>query len=147
MMHYLDFMENHCDFGLVTRTEPEGAWCLGDWSFPDNQSEIPPAFVNTYFYIKAMQMGAELANVFGHPEYVMILNDRIENHKKALQLAYADNFPKRGISFLGGVQGAEAFALDIGLGDELTLKRFIERYERLDTFDTGIITVPPSVLI
>ncbi|MBQ2377732.1 MAG: family 78 glycoside hydrolase catalytic domain [Clostridia bacterium] len=138
MMHYLDFMENHCDFGLVTRTEPEGAWCLGDWSFPDNQSEIPPAFVNTYFYIKAMQMGAELANVFGHLEYVMILNDRIENHKKALQLAYADNFPKRGLSFLGGVQGAEAFALDIGLGDDLTLKRFIERYEGLDTFDTGI---------
>ncbi len=138
MMHYLDFMEEHCDFGLVTRTEPAGSWCLGEWCLPYLKAEIPPAFVNTYFYIKAMQMGAELSDVFGHPEYVMLLNDRIEHHKKAFNAAYFNDFPRHGCQYLGGVQGADAFALDIGLGNESTVKCFIEKYESLDTFDTGI---------
>ena len=138
MMHYLDFMEDHCDFGLVTRTEPKGVWCLGEWCLPYLKAEIPPAFVNTYFYIKAMQMGAELAAVFGHPEYVMILNDRIEYHKKAFNAAYFNDFARHGCQYLGGTQGADAFALDIGLGNESTVKSFIEKYEKLDTFDTGI---------
>ena len=138
MMHYLDFMENHCDFGLVTRTEPAGAWCLGEWCLPYLKAEIPPAFVNTYFYIKAMQMGAELANVFGHPEYVMLLNDRIEYHKKAINAAYFNDFPRHGCQYLGGTQGADAFALDIGLGNESTVQCLIEKYDKLDTFDTGI---------
>ena len=138
MMHYLDFMEEHCDFGLVTRTEPAGSWCLGEWCLPYLKAEIPPAFVNTYFYIKAMQMGAELSDVFGHPEYVMLLNDRIEHHKKAFNAAYFNDFWRHGCQYLGGVQGADAFALDIGLGNENTVKCFIEKYESLDTFDTGI---------
>ena len=138
MMHYLDFMEAHCDFGLVTRTEPKGAWCLGDWCLPYLKPEIPPAFVNTYYYIKAMQMGAELANVFGHPEYVMILNDRIEYHKRAIDAAYLNDFPRYGTQYLGGTQGADAFALDIGLGNESTVKCLIDKYDKLDTFDTGI---------
>ena len=138
MMHYLDFMEDHCDFGLVTRTEPAGAWCLGDWCLPYLKPEIPPAFVNTYFYIKAMQMGAELANVFGHPEYVMLLNDRIEAHKKAINAAYLNDFPRYGTQYLGGTQGADAFALDIGLGNESTVQCLIDKYDNLDAFDTGI---------
>ena len=138
MMHYLDYMENHCDFGLVTRTEPKNAWCLGDWCLPYLKPEIPPAFVNTYFYIKAMQMGAELANVFGHPEYVMLLNDRIEAHKKAINAAYLNDFPRYGTQYLGGTQGADAFALDIGLGNESTVQCLIDKYDKLDAFDTGI---------
>ncbi len=138
MMHYLDFMETHCDFGLVTRTEPAGSWCLGDWCLPYLKAEIPPAFVNTYYYIKAMEMGRELAAVFGHPEYVMLLDDRIAYHKKAFNAAYFNDFPRHGCQYLGGTQGADAFALDIGLGNESTVKCFIEKYEKLDTFDTGI---------
>jgi len=138
MMHYLDFMEEHCDFGLVTRTEPAGAWCLGEWCLPYLKPELPPPFVNTYFYIKAMQMGAELANVFGHPEYVMLLNDRIEHHKKAINAAYLNDFPRYGTQYLGGTQGADAFALDIGLGNESTVQCLIDKYDKLDTFDTGI---------
>ena len=138
MMHYLDYMETHCDFGLVTRTEPKNAWCLGDWCLPYLKPEIPPAFVNTYFYIKAMQMGAELANVFGHPEYVMLLNDRIEAHKKAINAAYLNDFPRYGTQYLGGTQGADAFALDIGLGNESTVQCLIDKYDKLDAFDTGI---------
>ena len=141
MMHYLDFLEKHCDFGLVTRTETHGRndiWCLGEWCLPYLKPEIPPAFVNTYFYIKAMQMGRELANAFGHPEYVMLLDDRIAYHKKAFNAAYLNDFARYGTQYLAGVQGADAFALDIGLGNESTVKCLIDKYEKLDTFDTGI---------
>lgn len=137
MIRYLEFMEAHCDFGLVTRTEPSGAWCLGDWCFPYLKAEIPPSFVNTYFYIKAMQMCVEMANAFGYIEYIPVLNDRIEYHKKVFNAAYFNDF-RLGSQYIGGVQGADAFALDIGLGNESTVNCLIEKYEKLDTFDTGI---------
>ena len=85
-----------------------------------------------------MEMGRELAAVFGHPEYVMLLDDRIAYHKKAFNAAYFNDFPRHGCQYLGGTQGADAFALDIGLGNESTVKCFVEKYEKLDTFDTGI---------
>lgn len=140
MMYYLDYMENHCDFGLVTRTEPENAWCLGDWCLPYIVAEIPPSFVNTYFYIKGMQMCIELAKKFGHTEYIGLLSDRIEYHKKAINAAYFHDFPRprHGCQYLGGNQGANAFALDIGLGNEDTVQRFINKYDKLDAFDTGM---------
>ena len=41
-------------------------------------------------------------------------------------------------SFCDGVQGADAYAADLGLGDERTYKNFIEKYSALGKFDTGI---------
>ena len=41
-------------------------------------------------------------------------------------------------NFLGGQQGANAFAADIGLGDERTYENLVANYEKLESFDTGI---------
>ena len=41
-------------------------------------------------------------------------------------------------NFLGGQQGANAFAVDIGLGDERTYKNTVENYRKNTGFDTGI---------
>ena len=60
-----------------------------------------------------------------------------ETHRAAVQNAYA----KDG-SFCGGVQGADAFALDCGLGDGRTLENLINKYRSLDEFDTGIFGTP-----
>ena len=41
-------------------------------------------------------------------------------------------------NFLGMRQGANAFAIDIGLGDEKTKNNFINYYDKLGYYDTGI---------
>ena len=40
--------------------------------------------------------------------------------------------------FAENIQGANAFALDIGMGDQVTLEHFLRRYEQLESYDTGI---------
>lgn len=64
-----------------------------------------------------------------------MLEKRIEQRKKAIMSAY---FNKWDGNFLGGQQGANAFAVDIGLGDERTYKNTVENYRRLGGYDTGI---------
>ena len=140
MLAYLEFLESMSDHGLVTRTIPKTAWCLGEWSLPGLVPEVPAAFINTYFYIKAMQMCIEMGEAFGRGGDVAHLYDRIQYRKSVMEAAYFENFPKYGIGshFVGGVQGADAFALDIGLGNENTVIAFISRYEKIDAPDTGI---------
>ena len=41
-------------------------------------------------------------------------------------------------TFFNSKQGADAFALDIGLGDEITLWKLAQKYSASDGFDTGI---------
>lgn len=41
-------------------------------------------------------------------------------------------------NFLGGRQGANAFAVDIGLGDERTYENMVKDYRRRGGYDTGI---------
>jgi alpha-L-rhamnosidase len=64
-----------------------------------------------------------------------MLEDRISRRKAALTAAYSNTLHN---NFLGGLQGANAFALDIGLGDERTYRNLVKYYETLGRFDTGI---------
>lgn len=41
-------------------------------------------------------------------------------------------------SYCGGVQGADAFALDLGIGNRNMADRLAEKYEKLGRFDTGM---------
>ena len=41
-------------------------------------------------------------------------------------------------SFLGMVQGADAFGLDLGLGTERTFKNLVDKYSAVKGLDTGI---------
>lgn len=134
MKAYLKYMVNHCEDGIVT-SEEKGGWCLGDWCPLGNKVTIPEAFVNTYFLAKCAEMTAETAEILGFNEEIAVYKKLAEDSKSALIKHF---YNKETSSFCEGTQGADAFALDLGLGNEETKKNFIQKYEKLLTFDTGI---------
>ena len=133
MHEYLRYMDNHSENLLVTSDTP-GEWCLGDWVTPEKVI-IPPPYVNTYFYVKSCQKMIRIARLLGKEEDIPALEKRIAERKAAITAAYYNPWDN---CFVGGTQGADAFALDIGLGTERTLKALIDRYDRLGYYDTGI---------
>lgn len=134
MKAYLKYMVNHCEDGIVT-SEEKGGWCLGDWCPLGNKVTIPESFVNTYFLAKCAEMTAETAEILGFNDEIDVYYKLADDSKSALIKHY---YNEDTCSFVEGIQGADAFALDIGLGNEETKKKFIEKYEKLLTFDTGI---------
>ena len=133
MLHYFEYLESHSENMLVNSDTP-GEWCLGEWCTP-GPVELPAPFVNNYFYIKALEKTIEIAEHIGKLDDIPLLNKRIEERKHAITVAYFN--PWDG-NFIGMRQGANAFALDIGLGDERTKTRFINYYDNLGYLDTGI---------
>lgn len=134
MKAYLKYMVNHCEDGIVT-SEEKGGWCLGDWCPLGNKVTIPEAFVNTYFLAKCADMTAETAEILGQTEDINVYKTLARNSRNALIKHF---YNEETHSFCEGTQGADAFALDLGLGDEITKVNFIDKYEKLLTFDTGI---------
>ena len=134
MKAYLKYMANHCEDGIVTSEEP-GGWCLGDWCPLGNRVTIPEAFVNTYFLALCADMTAETAEILGSEEDITKYRKLAAESRDALVRHF---YNEETASFCEGTQGADAFALDLGLGDERTIRGFIGKYERLLTFDTGI---------
>lgn len=130
MLKYIESMQTFCDGGLVVR-EREKGWCLGDWCTPE-QVVLPEPFVNTFYYIRSMKLVQEIAEILGGK---VDYGKEIALSECALKEAYYD--PKNG-DFCSGRQGANAFALLLGLGDERTKKNLLERYRAEKVFDTGI---------
>ena len=133
MIHYFEYLESHSENMLVNSDTP-GEWCLGEWCTP-GPVILPAPFVNNYFYVKALEKTIEIAEHIGRTKDIPKLKERMEERKHAINVAYFN--PWDG-NFLGGAQGANAFALDIGLGDARTQKRFIDYYDNLGHYDTGI---------
>lgn len=132
MIKYLKYMESHSENNLVVRGE-DGGWCLGDWCAPEKIS-IPEPFVNTYFYIKAVRIVKEIGKILGIDNA-----DDMDNRSAAAEKAILDKyFNETTGSFCNAIQGADAFAADLGLGDERTYKNVVEKYTSLGKFDTGI---------
>ncbi len=136
MLKYFEYLEAHSENNLVTTDKP-GAWCLGEWCTP-GPVILPAPFVNNYFYVKALEMTIEIAEYLGKKEDIPMMEERIKIRKDAITAAYLN--PWDG-NFLGMVQGANAFALDIGLGDERTKENFIKYYDELGYYDTGIFGI------
>lgn len=134
MKAYLKYMVNHTEDGIVTSEEP-GGWCLGDWCPLGNRVTIPEAFVNTYFLAKCADMTGEAAEILGITEDIPPCRRLAQDCRSAIIRHF---YNEDNHSFCDGTQGADAFALDLGLGDEITRQSFIEKYEALGTFDTGI---------
>ena len=133
MLRYFDFLEAHSENDLVI-SDVDGVWCLGDWATP--QSVVLPApYVNNYFYIKSLMKAIEIAAFIKKEEDIPALEAVIERKKRAVMNAY---FNKWDGNFLGGVQGANAFAVDIGLGDKRTYKNMVDYYRKNTYYDTGI---------
>jgi alpha-L-rhamnosidase len=133
MLRYFDYLEQKSVNGLVAADKP-GEWCLGDWCTPETMI-LPPPFVNTYFYIRSLLRCIELAPRIGKTADLPLLQSRLAARRQALQTAYFDPMTE---SFLGGRQGADAFALDIGLGSEKTYRNLVNYYTALGGYDTGI---------
>ncbi len=132
MLAYLDYMDKHSENGLVVREE-DGGWCLGDWCSPQNKNLIPCEFVNTYFYIKALSCVIEISQILGK-DY-----SALAEKKNTVTEAFLENFydEKTGC-FCESTEAADAYALDIGLGDERTLDALVKKYDSLGEFDSGI---------
>lgn len=134
MMKYLDYMKSRSENNIVVREE-EGGWCLGDWCAPDNNNLIPEEFVNTYFYLKCIDMTMKTAEILGKEADAKYLEDEFF----AVSNSFTEKFyDEETGSFCQGVQGCDAFALDLGLGDERTEKNLVEHYTQLGHLDTGI---------
>ena len=130
MQKWVDSMETFSEAGLVVR-EYEGGWCLGEWCTPDPLA-LPEPFVNTYFYIKALVMLEEICGILGKPA------DRFVGIRKRCEQSFRWAYFREDGSFLNSVQGADAFGLDLGLGDARTAKHLCEKYGKDPRFDTGI---------
>ncbi len=137
MLRYFDYLETRSENSLIYREEENG-WCLGDWCAPE-PIKIPEAYVNTCLYVLFMQQVLEIASILGREKEVTFLPERIERVKKAINVAY---FSAASHNYCGDIQGANSLALQIGLGDEFTLRKTVEKYKKLGMYDTGIIATP-----
>ena len=135
MLKYFEFMESHSENLFVKVDMPDEAWCLGDWAATD-PIVMPAPFVNNYFYIKSMEKVIEMARYLGHDEDIPMLEARIAERRHITKIAYKNTWDS---NFFGCQQGANAFALDMDIGDERTKKNLIQYYETKNPYyDTGI---------
>ena len=135
MKHYLEFLKEHSDSYLVTSFK-EGNWCLGDWAGPKKWM-LPAPFVNTYFHIVSLTKMIEIAKVIGAEADIPEFEERIKKCKESINKFYFNSF-KSDDCYCANVQGANAFALDIGLGTDITKKKLISYYTEKPYYDTGI---------
>lgn len=133
MLCYFDYLEAH-SYGELVVSDKAGEWCLGDWCTPTDII-LPAPFVNNYFYIKSLQRCIEIAAVIGRQDDIPRFEQTVARRKEALVAAYFNCWDG---NFLGNRQGANAFALDIGLGDHRTYGNLVRYYRNLGRYDTGI---------
>lgn len=133
MKKYKEFIDDEAIDNLVT-IKKRKAHCLGDWNGP-KKPLLPEPFCNSCMYVEALMRMVEVANILGHTEDVPAFQSRIEEVKKAINDTYFDCATG---DYCGNEQASNAFALNIGLGDERTLKNLVARYTELQGFDTGI---------
>jgi len=146
MRRYIDYLEEHSEFGLVT-SDQQGMWCLGDWCgpnilYPDRditshnqQILIPAPYVNTYFMVRSLETMKKIALIIGKESDVSEYEEKIDMRKRAIRAAYFNTFDG---NFIMNVQGANAFAVDLGLGSDATYANMVSYYKKLGHFDTGI---------
>ena len=146
MRRYIDYLESHSEFGLVT-SDKEGEWCLGDWCGPNilypekeiiyhaQQVMLPAAMVNTYFMVKSLRQMIEIARIIGKDGDIPEYEKKAEERVRAINAAYFNSFDH---NFIMNLQGANAYAIDLGLGDEKTYTNTVNHYKKVGCFDTGI---------
>lgn len=146
MRRYIDYLEAHSEFGLVT-SDKEGCWCLGDWCCPNilypdkditshnQQVALPAAMVNTYFMVKSLEKMCHIARLINKTEDIPEYEEKIKLRKNAVRAAYFNAFDD---NFIMNIHGANAFGVDIGLGNENTYENLVKYYDKIGHFDTGI---------
>ena len=133
MLRYFDYLEAHSE-NLLVSSDKAGEWCLGDWCAPI-QVILPAPFVNNYYYIRSLNRMVEIARLVGREADIPMFEKRLAERKAAVTAAYFNTWDG---NFIGCMQGANAFAVDIGLGDKRTYDNLVKYYKQLGRFDTGI---------
>ena len=133
MRLYLKFMDDESVDGLVRMHRRAGP-CLGDWNGPV-KPYLPEEFVNSCLYAEALVKMREIAEVCGKERDAEAYRKRAIALKQAITDRF---FDARTGDFCNNEQGANAFALNVQLGDERTLENLARRYGEIKTFDTGI---------
>ena len=135
MKKYLDYMASRSVSGLVEGIENGDEYeFLGEWATPE-ENILSKSFVNTYFYIKSLEKAIEISKIIGKGEEAAIFKTRISIKRSAVKSAYEDFLTG---SYFNDKQAADAFALDMGIGDERTYNRLVKYYEEKQELDTGI---------
>lgn len=144
MLHYFDYLEAHSENGLIISDQP-GEWCLGEWCAPHEKHgmrpEIPEPFVNGYFYVRTIDRMLEMCDIIGRGDEKEKLTAL---RKEKVDILVENYFDESTDDFAGNLNSANAFACDLGLGDERTLNNLVEavRTKPLDTgiFGTEVVT-------
>lgn len=131
---WIGYIQSRMDDGLIVREEEKG-WCLGDWVTLE-PIQLPEPFVNTCLFIRYLDMLMEAAPLIGKERSVSVFRQQQKLCRKAVHESYFDEATGH---FCSGIQGADAYGLHAGLGDERTKKLLVERYDALGHFDTGFI--------
>ena len=142
MIKWLSNMESGSDNHLVVCSMGCPRF-LGDWCPPSQKSMtsgadvfIPSPFVNTYFYIKSLYRVSKIEKVLGISKNVDKHLELIENKLNALNREY---YNKETGDYADNLQGANVFAVDIGLDDDKrTFENIVKHYNEDCQFDTGI---------
>ena len=125
----------HSENSLVIRDE-EGGWCLGDWCPLVEPMEIPIPYVNSCFFMKILEMLIELAPVAGHCEHIEEYRMLRDSIGQAIRQNYFD--PETG-HYARNIQGADAYALWVGLAGSEAAAKLARHYNELGHFDTGFL--------
>lgn len=135
MLAFMRYLDSRCMAGFITSEEP-WEWNLGDWGFSkQNEYIIPQNYVNTYFYIRSLEEMCEMAPLVRMEDIIPTYRDKIATSKKAMRAAYLSS---QSGDFFGDYEGANCFAVALGIGDERTYKNMCEKYARTHEYDTGI---------
>ncbi len=140
MLRYFDYLRAHSEENLVTSDK---IWCLGDWATPATNNEecwiervkIPAPLVNTYFFVKTIDLITEVLPALGKED---LIEDLLKERKVLCDAIIKKYYDEESGNFAENIQGANSFAIDIGLGDERTVKNMAERYKEHGMYDTGI---------
>lgn len=135
MKSFIGYLKQHSEGNLVMREEDRG-WCLGDWA-AIAPMRLPEPYVNTCYLYNCLKRLVRIAKRLSCPQDALAYAAYAARVKRALQNKYFDTVTG---SFLGGVMGADAYAVWAGItDDERTVKNLAERYEKLGFFDTGFL--------
>lgn len=135
MARYVDYVLSRCDGDLVVREE-EGGWCLGDWA-SIGEMTLPEPYVNSVLFIRQLGELAEMADAIGLTADVGRYGEIASRVRAAVIGRYYD---AESGSFCDGRQGADAYALSVGLEiDGRVRQNLIRYYRELGYFDTGFI--------
>ena len=134
MAKYVEFIKSETDDNGLIKLQKRNCRCLGDWAAPVDRL-LPAEFVNGCLFVDSLLKLSEIAHIIGDDKGAKAWENLVKQYKIALENNFYDF--ENG-DFCNNEQGANAFALSIGLGDNRTEERLVSRYRNLKRFDTGI---------